>query len=97
MNSNPMIQTCLDRLDSIVLRPRMTFSLSTYNRQTGTYSEQKSICLSTGFTLLRGMMMLAGGSAAIYGTMCYLRHKERKKIKRELKKQACKGKKVTKP
>lgn len=95
MNSNSMIQSCMDRLDSIVLRPSMTLSLSTYNRETGAFSEQKSISLSTGFTLLRGMLLAAGGGAVLYGTMCYLRYNELRKIRRSLKKQSCKGKKMT--
>ncbi len=97
MNSNPMIQTCLTRLDSIVLRPRMTLSLSSYNRQTGTHSEQQCISFSAGFTLLRGMMMLAGGTAIAFAAMRCLRHKEKQKFHRAMKKHACKMKKVTKP
>ena len=91
-----MIQNCLNRLDSIVLRPSMTLSLSTYDRRTGAFSEQKSVSLSTGFTLLRGMILVAGGSAALYGATSYLRYREMKRIRRCLKKEARQGKKVTK-
>lgn len=97
MNPYPMIRSCCKCLDSIVLRPKMTLSLSSYNRRTGTCSEQKSISLSTGFTLLHGMMMLAGGAAAVYTAMHLIRCKERKKLCKAMKKTACKGKKVTKP
>ena len=97
MNSNLMLSACLDRLDSIVLRPRMTLSLSTYNKKTGAYSEQKSLSLSTGFTLLRGMMTLAGTGAAIYGMSSIMRHKERQRARLAMKKQCGKSKKVTKP
>ena len=93
MNSNPMLSTCLDRLDSIVLRPKMTLSLSTYNKKTGSYSEQKSLSLSTGFTLLRGMMTLAGTSAAVYGIISFLRYRERQRVRRTMKKQCGKIKK----
>ena len=85
MNSNSVIRACIGRLDSIVLRPGMTFSLSTYNRETGAFSEQKSISLS------------AGGAAALYGTLCYLRYRELCKIRRSLKKQMYRDKKVTNP
>ena len=95
MNSTSMIRSCMDRMDNIVLRPSMTLSLSAYNRETGAFSEQKSISLSTGFTLLRGMLLVAGGSAALYGTMCFLRYNELRKIRRSLKKQSAKGKKMT--
>ena len=97
MNSNPMLSACLDRLDSIVLRPRMTLSLSTYNKKTGSFSEQKSLSISTGFTLLRGMMTLAGTGAAIYGMISIMRHKERQRARLAMKKQCGKSKKVTKP
>ena len=97
MNSNLLLSSCLDRLDNIVLRPRMTLSLSTYNRKTGTYSEQKSLSLATGFTLLQGMMTLAGTGAAVYGMISYLRYQERQRARRAMKKQCGKSKKVTKP
>lgn len=97
MNSTSMIRSCMGRLDNIVLRPAMTFSLSTYNRETGAFSEQKSVSLSTGFTLLRGMLAAAGGAAALYGAMCYLRYSELRKIRRSLKKQTYQGKKVSNP
>ena len=97
MNSTSMIRSCMGRLDNVVLRPAMTFSLSTYNRETGAFSEQKSISLSTGFTLLRGMVAAAGGAAALYGTLCYLRYRELCKIRRSLKKQMYRDKKVTNP
>ena len=96
MNSNLMRSACLERLDSIVLRPRMTLSLSTYNRKTGAYSEQKSLSLATGFTLLRGMMTLAGTGAAVYGMIIFLRYKERQKARIAMKTQCRKRKKVTK-
>ena len=80
MNTFSVIRPCLSYLDSIVLRPSVTMSVSTYNRRTGSCSEQKSLSLSTGFTLLRGMMLLAGGSALAWGTVRMLRCKMRKKM-----------------
>ncbi len=97
MNPYPMIRSCCNCLDNIVLRPKMTFSLSTYNRRTGACSEQKCISLSGGFTLLRGMMLLAGGTAVAYGAMCLCRYKERQKLRRAIRKSVCKDKKVSKP
>lgn len=80
MNAFPMIRSCCEYLDSIVLRPTATISLTTYNRNTGVCSEQKSLSISTGVTLLRGTMMLAGGAVLLSTAMHCARRKARKKM-----------------
>ena len=80
MNTFPMIRSCCEYLDSIVLRPTATLSLSTYNRNTGTCSEQKSLSISTGFTLLRGSLMLAGGAVLVCTALRCIRKMEQKKM-----------------
>ena len=55
-------------------------ALTTYNRNTGACSEQKSLIISTGVTLLRGMMMLAGGAVLLGSVMHCMRRKMRKKM-----------------
>ena len=80
MNAFPMIRSCCEYLDGIVLRPTATLSLTTYNRNTGACSEQKSLSISTGVTLLRGMMMLAGGAVLLGSVMHCMRRTMRKKM-----------------
>ena len=63
-----MIQKGMDALNSIVLRPKLTLSLSSFNRRTGTFSEQKSVSVCGGITLLHAAMLLAGG----VGTFCVM-------------------------
>ncbi len=96
MNIMPMLCEGCKCLDSIVLKPKLTLSLSSYNRRTGYNSQQQCISFSTGFTLLRGMIMLAGGTAVAYGAMCYLRRKERKKMCHALKMQTKQSGKMAK-
>ncbi|MBE6712077.1 MAG: hypothetical protein E7580_01010 [Ruminococcaceae bacterium] len=86
MNPMPMIRSACDCLNSIVLRPKLTLSLSSFNRRTGSFSEQKSISLSAGITLLRGIMLLAGGMGVAYGAMMLCRAGKKKKPCRSMKK-----------
>lgn len=97
MNLLPMLREGYNCLDNIVLKPKLSLSLSSYNRRTGNCSQQQCISLSTGFTLLHGMMMLAGTTAAVWGAVCYLRRKERKKWCRAMKKEMEEKAKVSKP
>ncbi len=97
MNTFPMIRSCCRYLDNIVLRPTATLSLSTYNRNNGTCSEQKSISISTGFTMLKGTMILAGTTVAVCTMLRFLHRKKRKKSLCSKKFTSSSAKKVTKP
>ena len=89
MNPMPTIRSCCDYLDSIVLRPRLTVSISSYNKRTGNYSEQKSLSLAAGITLLRGMLMLAGSTAALCATVKLCRAMKKRKKLMGCKKASC--------
>lgn len=82
MNPMPMVRSLCSRMDNVILRPGLTLSLSSYDRESGAFTDQKSVSLSARFSMLRGMILLAGAVAAAYGTVCYFRCKERKKIRR---------------
>lgn len=87
MNPVPMIRSLCTYLDSIVLRPSITMSLSSYNRRSGACSEQKSLSISTGITLLRAMLVLGGTVATFYAVVRLFQMKERKMLMRSLKKE----------
>ena len=79
MNPMPMIQNSLDALESIVLRPKLTLSLSSFNRRTGVFSEEKCLSLCAGITALRAAMLLAGGVGIVCGATAISRARRRKK------------------
>ena len=84
MSLTPMLCKGYEYLDSIVLKPNLSLSLSSYNRQTGTASHKNCISFSTGFTALQGLVMLSCGAVAIHGAVCYHRYKMRKKLFRTI-------------
>ena len=84
MSLTPMLCKGYEYLDSIVLKPNLSLSLSSYNRQTGNASHKKCISFSTGFTVLQGLVTLSCGAVAIHGAVCYHRYKERKKLLRTI-------------
>lgn len=86
MNPMPMIRNGLDALNSIVLRPKLTLSLSSFNRRTGVFSEQKSVSLCAGITALRATMLLAGAVGIACGASAICRAGRRKKTCKRRKK-----------
>lgn len=86
MDIKPMARSCRSYLESIVLCPSVTLGLSCFNKRTGASSGQKSISMKVSTTLFQMLIFFAGIMMTLHVLCRFFRMKERRKIKRKMKK-----------
>ncbi len=85
MNLKTKAVSCLNRMDDIVLHPRITAGISFHNKRTGKSSGNKSITLSQSATLLQMILTLLAIFLAMRALFCIQRMKRNQKMKKKFR------------